>query len=342
MHSAQPSYRNGSSGASGRAFHEAQVVRNELVTRDHFRLSMAVPHFPPAAPGQFLHVAPPAAASADYRLVNWSDRNHALDSWIDEVTRPMLRRAYSIAGLRMAATHIELDILYRVVGAGTQWLRTLQPGEALSVLGPLGNVFPISPSKKSAWLIAGGVGLPPLLWLAQYLRAAGKNTTLFYGAQTADLLAVTLRGDSPPDPSARTARHCVEELADLSVVAVLSTDDGSVGLRGHVGAALHAFSQAHPPDPHDVVLYTCGPERMMRFVADFCAALELEGYACMERAMACGTGTCQSCAVPVADTSLPDGWRYSLCCTEGPVYAVRDVCWEVPATVPSEPSASGS
>lgn len=316
---------------AARLLQDARVVANVLICRDHYRLTMVVSKFCAAAPGQFLHVAPKAADGADYRTFDWNAARPDFTDWTDDVTAPMLRRAYSIADLRVTPEGVELDIIYRVVGKGTQWLGTLQSNDDLSVLGPLGNSFPISSTKKNAWLIAGGVGLPPMLWLAKFLCAAERNTTLFYGAQKADLLAAKLRSGIGPDGAARVAQPCIEELAALSAGTVLSTDDGSVGFRGHVGAALTAFAAANPPDKDGVVLYTCGPERMMRFVADFCTSRGIEGYVCMERAMACGTGTCQSCVVAVPDVSRSDNWRYSLCCTEGPVYAASQVHWEIPA-----------
>lgn len=314
-----------------RFLQDARVVANVLICRDHYRLTMVVSKFCAAAPGQFLHIAQKTADAEDYRTFDWDVARPDFRDWTDEVATPMLRRAYSIADLRVTPAGVELDIIYRVVGKGTHWLGTLQAHDELSVLGPLGNSFPISSTNKNAWLIAGGVGLPPMLWLAKCLCAADRNTTLFYGAQTADLLAVKLRGGIAPDSAARVAQPCIDEFTGLSAKALLSTDDGSVGFHGHVGAALTAFAAANPPDKANVVLYTCGPERMMRFVADFCTSRGIEGYVCMERAMACGTGTCQSCVVAIPDTSRPDNWRYSLCCTEGPVYAAAQVHWETPA-----------
>ena len=109
---------------------------------------------------------------------------------------------------------------------------------------------------------------------------------------------------------------------------MLSTDDGTLGLHGHIGQGLVAYSQANPTAQDELTVYTCGPERMMRFVAEFCRARGVECHVCMERAMACGTGLCQSCVVPIHDVADPDGWRYKLCCRDGPVFAGADVVWE--------------
>jgi dihydroorotate dehydrogenase electron transfer subunit len=110
----------------------------------------------------------------------------------------MLRRAYSIAGFRGRPDSVEIDVIYRVVGKGTRWLQTLKQEEVFSLLGPLGNQFPLHPDKKQAWMVAGGVGLPPMLWLAQALSTHGKEAIAFCGAQSFDLLPLSLHGSVPP------------------------------------------------------------------------------------------------------------------------------------------------
>ena len=188
----------------------------------------------------------------------------------------------------------EIDVIYRVVGTATRWMASLRKGDRISVLGPQGNEFPISSSKRQAWLIAGGVGLPPMLWLAQALYAAGKRTVAFFGAQRGDLIPLTLDPATPTSVDAHTATPSAAEFNESDTGVVISTDDGSVGFTGHVGAALANYHEANPIDTGDVVAYTCGPERMMRYVAEFCITREIECYVCLERTMACGTGMCQS------------------------------------------------
>lgn len=240
-----------------------------------------------------------------------------------------MRRAFSIAALRVGGADVEVDVIYRTVGKGTHWMASLQAGAPISVLGPLGNGFPIITNKSTAWMVAGGVGLPPMLWLAAALADAGKNRVALCGAQTADLLALAMRGDEPPLADASRPTMSAEEFAAGETPVVIATDDGSLGFHGHVGAALTAHYESSPVDSDDLVIYTCGPERMMQYVAEFCLERSIECHVCMERAMACGTGMCQSCVVPVRDRSV-DGWHYKLCCTEGPVFAAEDVLWQQP------------
>ncbi len=306
----------------------ALVIDNRLLCHAHYRLTMRVDRFPAALPGQFVHLNPPQAVHTPaYRAFQWEDRA-AHDEWLHDLQLPLLRRAYSIAGLRRSAQGTELDIIYRVVGAGTRWLATLRNGAEISALGPLGNAFPVRSHKPHAWLVAGGVGLPPMLWLAESLVAAGRQSVAFCGAQRGDLLALTLDAGVPVAQSGGEASFSAREFAAFQTPVVLSTDDGSVGFRGHVGQALTAYYEADPLPPEQVVVYTCGPERMMRFVAEFAVARGMECYVCMERSMACGTGTCQSCVAAVHDPADAAGWRYRLCCTDGPVFDARAILWE--------------
>lgn len=207
-------------------------------------------------------------------------------------------------------------------------MERLRPGDPVSLLGPLGNAFPISDRKPAAWLVAGGVGLPPMLWLAEALLTAGRQTVAICGAQRAELFPFNVDPHVPADRNARSAKLTAVEFARSGTPVVLSTDDGSVGFRGYVASALSAFHDANPLDPQSLVVYTCGPEPMMHAVADFCTAQGLEGYLCMERNMACGTGMCQSCVVPIRDTNDPDGWSYRLCCTDGPIFEAQSLLWK--------------
>ena len=127
------------------------------------------------------------------------------------------------------------------------------------------------------------------------------------------------------------------EFERSGVPVVISTDDGSLGFHGHIGQALTAYAKANPARPNEVVIYTCGPERMMHFVGEWGLSCGIECHVCMERAMACGTGTCQSCVVPVRSDDK-QGWRYRLCCTDGPVFEAKQILWDLANT----PRADGN
>lgn len=292
----------------------ATVVRNDTLCNEHYRLVLTGVNIVGARAGQFLHLGVPSFGSDDVA----ANRSAA----------PMLRRAFSIAGLRrLSDDACEMDVIYRAVGPATHWMASLGTGDSVSVMGPLGNVFPIIPSKPRAWLVAGGVGLPPLLWLAEALHAADKHTVAFVGARSRDLLALTIAEPARLSDDARCAALVASEFSENNVPVVISTDDGSLGFHGHIGGAMSAFHESASASPDDVVVYTCGPESMLQAVAGFCSERSIECHVCMERAMACGTGTCQSCVVTVGDESAVDGWRYELCCTQGPVFDAKRVIW---------------
>ncbi len=291
------------------------VVFNQAICREHYRLRVSRRSVSRALAGQFVHLCPVGNAPGGFFSVDG--------------TMPLLRRAYSVSRQeRDADGSSVIDIIYRVVGTGTRWLETLREGNDLSVLGPQGNGFPIDPSKPRAILVGGGVGLPPMLMLAEALSLAGKETVALCGAQSADLLALSLDSSVPPARDSREATLSAKEFAEFGARVVISTDDGSLGFSGHVGSALEAFHDAAKLTSDDTVVYTCGPERMMEFVARFCEREAIACFVCMERAMACGTGMCQSCVVPL---SMEGGdWRYALCCTEGPIFPAERVLWESP------------
>ncbi len=309
----------------------ATVIANTKLCREHYRLTVRVTALPAARPGQFVHLSREASSTTRYGVLDAST-HRAGEAWVTESRAPMLRRAFSIAGLQRNGDGADIDVIYRVVGRGTRWMESLAQDDRISILAPLGNGFPISKGKPKAWLIAGGVGLPPMHWLAEALHAANRQVIAFCGAQSADLLALTIDVDTPPAADASTATLSAAEFARYEVPVVISTDDGSLGYHGYIGAAMAAYHQANPTPPDQLVVYTCGPEPMMRFVTQYCLERGIECYACMERSMACGTGTCQSCVVPVHDDSDPQGWRYRLCCTEGPVFNVKTVAWEPAGT----------
>ena len=257
--------------------------------------------------------------------------------------RATLRRPFSLAGRRDSAGGVELDVIHRTVGAGTDWLAQLAVGAGVSVLGPLGNRFAPPADDGVAVLVGGGVGIPPMMYLAQ--RWAGRRVVAFAGAVTRDLLPLTITDDAPPPAHAGDVDglYNVAEFAGHGAAAVIATDDGSYGFRGFVTQALEKyldrwFNPATEPSGSAAgssrpTLYTCGPEPMMRRVADIAAARGLPCQVAVERAMACGMGTCQSCVIKVrkADPAAPplagSPWAYRLACTDGPVFAAADLLW---------------
>ena len=305
----------------------AEIIANERLCDEHFLLRLRADGFPPSRAGQFvqLQCSQPTQQPGPH-MVDWPD---GLPPKLtqQELTgcRPLLRRPFSLAGRRETKDGVELDVIYRTVGPGTGWLAKVQPGEQLSVLGPLGNGFTIRDDKPAAALVGGGVGIPPVLYLAEALAAAGKDVTAFVGSRSANLLPLELVADSPPDADGRPAL-CVRQFSTLGIEAVVATDDGTLGVEGFVSGALARWLGRKAPSPAGIVVYSCGPEAMMAAVADTCIAAGIECQLALERYMACGMGACQSCVVKIREGS-EQGWSFKLCCTDGPVFDAGDVIW---------------
>jgi len=172
---------------------------------------------------------------------------------------PLLRRPFSV--YRAEGEHIE--IVLKVVGAGTAQLLAMEPGDRLSCLGPLGRGFDFGNGGRQAVLVSGGLGVAPMLLAARDARAAGMNITWVHGARTA-------------------AELCAESDGDTVIWA---TDDGSQGIQGTAVAAA----------PDADVIVACGPNRMLAAVAGRWPGAQVA----VETYMGCGTGVCLGCAIPL-------------------------------------------
>ena len=267
--------------SSSRGIYLTRVLRNERVCRRHWRFVLKIEDFPPAEPGQFVQILCGEPGG---------------DAWTGG---PLLRRPFSIADLRRDGRRAEIHILHRAVGAGTRWLSRLEPGDLVSVLGPLGRPFWLLDHRPVALLVGGGIGLPPLIWLARRLHEAGKRTVAFCGSRSAEVLPLTRRADIPV--SGEQATPAFREFADVGVPVVVSTDDGSLGAFGLIADLFARYLEHHRDDARSAVVYTCGPEPMMQAVARVCQQRAIPCQVCLERMMACGMGTCQSCVVRSRD-----------------------------------------
>ncbi len=313
---------------TARGVFAAEVAANLQLCGEHYRLDVVVDGFPPSQPGQFVQVQcrPPrpqaSAAEADWP----EDRPPRLTQPELAGVEPLLRRPLSLAGRATTADgRVRLTVIHRVVGVGTRWLAGLAEGEPVSILGPLGNGFSIRQGATHAALVGGGVGIPPLIYLAGELAAAGKGTVAFTGARRSELLPLTMVPGARVEASGRPT-PCVAEFATCGIDTVIATDDGSAGFRGFISDAFAQWLANTKLPGEDLVVYCCGPEEMMRAVAETSIAAGVECQLALERHMACGMGTCQSCVVKTA-SDAPGGWKFSLCCTDGPVFDGRQVLW---------------
>jgi len=316
------------------------VVENVNLCREHYRLVLRCEAFPATRPGQFVQVAC-RDTGENYNPESefeW-DEGQPLSPAGAELMQPLafLRRPFSLAGRRDTANGVELDLIQRIVGVGTDWMSRLKPGDIVDVLGPLGNAFRLPAENEVALMVGGGVGIPPMLYLASAL--AGRKGVAFCGALTRDLLPFTIdNAGVPPAADSAEPLMAIAEFARHGLPAVITTDDGSYGFRGFVTQALERYLDKIFPGGSSgatkPVIYTCGPELMMKRVAEIAAARGIECQVAVERAMACGMGTCQSCCIrlrrdPARDGAAFEGkdWIYKLACTDGPVFLGKDLLW---------------
>ena len=325
--------------AAARDQYPSQVIENTFLCREHYRLVLRLPTFPQTEPGQFVQVA-----CRDTGVAYIPDREH---DWLigqppeqlgAELAQPLayLRRPFSLAGRSDGPDGVRLELIHRIVGVGTHWMSELKIGDGVDVLGPLGNRFRLPTEDEIPLLVGGGVGIPPMLYLAEKLP--GKKGIAFCGALTRDLLPLTMTDNAAPSADSVHPLSNVAEFSRHGVAAVISTDDGSYGFRGFVTQALERYLDRAFPSGTGAgmrpVIYTCGPEPMMKRVAEIAGARDIECQVAVERAMACGMGTCQSCCIRLRRDPKRDGrafegkdWIYKLACTDGPVFLGKDLLW---------------
>lgn len=320
-----------SPAAPRRGVFAATVVANVAVCEEHFLLRLEIAEgFPPTRPGQFVQVlCHPADEGYEPVVHEWvPDRPPRLRHPEVIADPTLLRRPFSLAGREDHGDRAVLDVIHRIVGRGTARLAALRPGAAVSVLGPLGNAFTFPTDLRQAILVGGGVGIPPMLYLARALADAARPAVAFVGATTRRLLPLHVP-DANLVSTAGWPSLGVEEFARCGIETAVTTDDGTLGMRGFVTDALWRWLEQRLDDPCGTVVYTCGPEAMMRALVRGCIDRGLRCQVAMERQMACGMGTCQSCVCRTrADNEL--GWRYRLVCTDGPVFDAADLVWDEP------------
>lgn len=229
-----------------------------------------------------------------------------------------MRRPLSIMRTRPDEGWIE--VLYKVIGQGMQHLANLRPGERISILGPIGNGFRPDDQRSTPLLIGGGVGIPPLVFLAEQLAASHGHYTpvAMFGSEIPfpfELAesAAALPG-SPND--ATTALTCLEK---TGISSRLATNSGYAGCyRGYVTDLSREWLRTLTDERlASVQIYACGPEPMLAAVARLADEFVLPSQLCLEEYMACAVGGCAGCAVEV---QTPDGPAMKRVCVDGPVF----------------------
>lgn len=216
---------------------------------------------------------------------------------------PFLRKPFSIC--RRNKEQGWLEIVWKIVGKGTQILAEFKPGRMLNVIGPLGKGFSLPPKTEVAFLVGGGLGVAPLPFLCEELLKQQYRVEVFLGARSANEISL------------------VDLFRESGVEVFLSTEDGSLGEKGLVTeillTRLHSFRSLH-----QMHLFSCGPTGFLKAMMKLTDELSIEGQVSIETMMGCGFGICMGCPVRVRD-GKSGGGLYKLTCIDGPVFNAREI-----------------
>ncbi len=273
-------------GASGMKCAAGRIVRNEGHGELFYRLEVALPDPVEFVPGQFAMVS------------GWPGND------------PLLPRPLAI--FRSGATPKGkgiVEFVYKVVGRGTALLSGLHPGEPLSLTLPLGRGFNLGMEGRHYWLVGGGVGFSSVFPAAAALARRRTDFELFLGSRSRDQL--------PPKewtPGGSDPRRIY-----------LCTEDGTAGFFGRVTDAVRErLGRLSASEASRLTILSCGPQEMLKGLADAAADRQVEMQAALESHMACGFGVCWGCVVALREEGKT---AYRRVCREGPVFDAREIIW---------------
>lgn len=241
------------------------------LTGQLYRMELEGSFTKPPVPGQFIHI---------------------------KIDNLFLRRPFSIAEYKNNL----FTILFKVVGEGTKILSTAKEGDRLNVIGPLGKGFQVKKDWKSAFLVGGGTGIAPLIFLTETLLKEKVDVVFFYGARSRDDIAFNILG--------------------CGINCIFTTEDGSYGEKG----LLTPFVETHiKKEGRPDVLFSGGPYGLLKEIGRISEKYEIPAFVSMENRMACATGLCYGCVTKI---KTQEGWEYKRVCMEGPVFNTKVIEWE--------------
>jgi dihydroorotate dehydrogenase electron transfer subunit len=274
-----------------------EVIKVEHFPGDQYILRIRAPKCAASArPGSFIHIS------------------------CDDAV-PM-RRPLSI----MRVTDDCIDVLYKIVGDGLRSLAHKQRGDVVSVLGPIGQPFDPDPERRNCLLIGGGVGIPPMIFLADALRhdpswkplaILGSELPFPFELQESELPSPWL------DNAIRSSMPLLEDWGVTSRLCSLANFSGCY--RGYVTELAQLwFNSLEPAELANTQVFACGPTPMLKAVAELTEKYELPCQVSLEEFMACAVGGCAGCAVEI---TTPDGLAMKRVCVDGPVFEAASVVW---------------
>ncbi len=269
----------------------AEVLSNTKKSHNHYAMEIICHDFVEAiTPGQFIMLK------------------------IKKGYESLLRRPFSFAGIKQSNGSTLFKILYKVVGKGTRLMADLKSADRIDIIAPLGSGFSWDSDIQTAVIVAGGIGIAPLLFLVETLNKSTKNSieiVFLYGARgKADMLNV-------------------DHLTDIVWDVRICTEDGSVGCRAMVTELLEDYLTEREKSTYErrsVAIFSSGPREMLRSVAQISKRFDIFCKVSLEEYMACGFGACLGCVVKVLsdDNTRMD---YERVCAEGPVFNSERIIW---------------
>lgn len=263
----------------------AEVLSNKEISENYYKMELRCPELVEGIiPGQFMML----------RVRNGYE--------------PYLRRPFSFYGIRSSSGFRIIEILYKIVGTGTKMMAGIKAKEKLDIIAPLGNGFLIPKDIKKIIIVSGGIGLAPLLFLAESIKRNNKTDIIFlYGGQSIrDIIDI-------------------ERIEKVSSDVRICTEDGSMGSKMLVTQLLVEYLEKSLGKASGMI-FSCGPKAMLRIVSSIAERYDIPCQVSLESFMACGFGACLGCVVKVKEKG--NGIAYERVCKEGPVFDSKRIVWD--------------
>jgi dihydroorotate dehydrogenase electron transfer subunit len=233
-----------------------------------------------------------------------------------------MRRPLSI--MRASPAEGWLEFLYKPRGQGLKLLGLRQPGETVSVLAPIGHGFTVDRERPRLLALGGGVGIPPMIFLAEQVYRDPNLRPLVLMGSEAPFPFELAESRLPVPGVGKAATHAVALLEQWGVPSRLASNAGLAGAhRGYItDLARDALQAMTAAERAQVQVFACGPAAMLKAVAKLARELDLPCQVALEEYMACGIGGCAGCTVLL---QTPDGPAMKRVCVDGPVFDARQV-----------------
>lgn len=263
---------------------EVKIIENKKIAQGFYKMRLSSAYLAKnSKPGQFVEIK----CSGDNEVL---------------LRRPLGIHRISNGGI---------ELLYEVVGKGTELLSRKKPGDTVDIIGPLGNGFILNTKRHTpnAILIAGGIGVAPLVALAKNLVHSSKSIVHSKRRKIYAMIGACKK------------EHvlCANDFRKLGAEVIIYTDDGSLGKKGLITQGLTPLLSTINYELSTI--YACGPYPMLKAIAKIAEAKKIPCQVSMEERMACGVGVCLGCPVKVKSGG------YKMVCKDGPVFDAKEIAW---------------